>query len=119
MTQEEKELLLKDLCRRLPYGVKAKRTVAISNIHTIDTIVLFSAEYFIEFCKEDAEFTPYLRTMSSMSDDEEDEYNSLNAYEGQYPRNEEAFDWLLSHHFDYCGLISKGLALEAPEGMYD
>ena len=28
------------------------------------------------------------------------------------------FDWLKVHHFDYRGLIEKGLALEAPEGMY-
>jgi hypothetical protein len=28
-------------------------------------------------------------------------------------------DWLNAHHFDYRGLIEKGLAIEAPEGMYN
>ena len=56
--------------------------------------------------------------MSSMTDDEENEYNSLNAYEkGIFPHTEEAFDWLNAHHFDYRGLIEKGLALEAKEWM--
>jgi hypothetical protein len=58
--------------------------------------------------------------MSSMTDEEENKYNSLNAYEkGTFPHTEEAFDWLLANHFDFHNLIEKGLALEAPEGMYE
>lgn len=115
MTNEEKQLLFKDLCVRLPYGT----IVHISNpaysvsvdekltIWTVDNILFTNVK-------------PYLRTMSSMTEEEENEYNSLNAYEGGvFPHTEEAFDWLNAHHFDYRGLIEKGLALEAPEDMYN
>lgn len=57
--------------------------------------------------------------MSSMTEEEEAEYYALNAYEGAFPRNGDALDYVLSHHFDYRGLIPMGLALEAPEGMYN
>lgn len=59
---------------------------------------------------------PYLRTMSSMTNEEEEEYDRLNVYElGLFPHTEEAFDWLLEHHFDFMGLIPKGLAIEVTE----
>ena len=53
-----------------------------------------------------------------MTEEEENEYRAVNCYEGLFPRNENALDYILSHHFDYRGLIEKGLALEAPEDMY-
>ena len=56
---------------------------------------------------------PYLRPMSSMS---EEEYQEFGYDVLRYTPRE--FDWLNAHHFDYRGLIEKGLALEAPEGMY-
>ena len=60
---------------------------------------------------------PYLRPMSSMTEEERKEYQAFFNYDGvEYP--EEYIDWLNAHHFDYRGLIEKGLALEAPEGMY-
>jgi len=73
---------------------------------------------------------PYLRPMSSMTEEEEKEYNKTKAkiavqwddygtpigYE--YTYTIKTFDWLNSHHFDYRGLIEKGLALEAPKDMY-
>ena len=61
----------------------------------------------------------YLRPMSSMTEEESTTYeysflysNDLRIYAEEY------IDWLNAHHFDYRGLIEKGLALEAPEGMY-
>jgi hypothetical protein len=48
-------------------------------------------------------------------------YEELSLYHeefGEYVPTLETFDWLNAHHFDYRGLIEKGLALEAPEGMY-
>ena len=70
--------------------------------------------------KNYVEFKPYLRPMSSMTEEEENKYNSLNAYEkGIFPHTEEAFDWLLANHFDFRGLIEKSLALKAPENMYE
>ena len=73
---------------------------------------------------------PYLRPMSSMIKEERMEYNKFNDFGSANLRRYEyedfilyipAFeriDWLNAHHFDYRGLIEKGLALEAPEGMY-
>lgn len=66
---------------------------------------------------------PYLRSMSSMTEEEKKEYCNLQdrfLCSSQYPVTDtyELFDWLNAHHFDYRGLIPKGLALEAPKDMY-
>lgn len=79
---------------------------------------------------------PYLRTMSSMTEAEIEELKELTgtdevtrygfSYQGlisecfgmMYDDCSEIVDWLNAHHFDYRGLIEKGLAIEAPEGMY-
>ena len=133
MTQEEKELLLKDLSARLPYGVKVQveynaeefgKTIEIDEVMMIDKygeeILLYhSSEYFnIE------ELKPYLRPMSSMTAAEVGEYISLK--EDIIGSNDvtyffethESIDWLNQHHFDYRGLTKRGLALKVPEGMY-
>ncbi len=122
MTQEDKQLLLKDLCVRLPYGTvvltgydqEARYWNEQKFLETLLTSLVYEAfsKNLITFCK------PYLRPMSSMTEEEENEYRAINCYEGLFPRNEDALDYVLSHHFDYRGLIEKGLALEAPEGMY-
>ena len=83
------------------------------------------------------EITPYLRPLSSMTENEEKEFHSLVGYKGDsedgwticdnihtrwgiwIPGIIELVDWLNKHHFDYRGLIGKGLALEAPENMYN
>ena len=80
------------------------------------------------------EVKPYLRPMESMTEEEDNEWNGLNidplleAVKERHTRIEDLMlraksqykpiDWLNAHHFDYRGLIPKGLALEAPEGMY-
>ena len=61
---------------------------------------------------------PYLRPMSSMDGAEVSEYLSIGAHCGYFYEPVELIDWLNSRHFDYRGLIEKGLALEAPEWMY-
>ena len=125
MTQKDKELLLKDLCARLPYGVKGLHRGQVHELFTIDGREVNSA--CIQVDGYDAWFSvdtfkPYLRPMSSMTKEEEDEYmiarqkDIAEAYIHATPQN--AIDWLNAHHFDYRGLIEKGLALEAPEGMY-
>jgi len=113
MTQEEKDLLLKYLSAALPYGVRIKA-------YGDSTSVLTGEHYDLLCTLDNIESLPFLRPMSSMTEEEENKYNSLNAYEGGiFPHTEEAFDWLNAHHFDYRGLIDKGLALEASEGMYN
>ena len=113
MTQEDKELLLKDLCARLPYGVI---------IEGLNGPVKLSDYYSRIDITKARLYKPYLRPMSSMTKEEVIEY--LSACDKDYkdslttPRHSGA-DWLNAHHFDYRGLIEKGLALEAPEGMYN
>ena len=125
MTNEEKQLLLKDLCAREPYhpriqvfnqGYEGFRDGVFDTslwLHHIDA-----------FRFDRIEILPYLRPMSSMTQDEAVKYITLTHYntsEDGKPYREltlEALDWLNAHHFDYRGLIEKGLALEGPEGMY-
>jgi hypothetical protein len=67
---------------------------------------------------------PYLRPMSSMTEEEAMEYANCGkiiaiSHQNDYLiPNPKSINWLLEHHFDYCGLIEKGLALKAPEDMY-
>lgn len=124
MTQEDKLLLLKDLCARLPHRVKCI-------VNGLDDCTLMPSDI-----EEEREIKPYLRPMPSMTDGELIEFLEIRGMnlnseelrtfrEGQtaivstlssYSRH---IDWLNKHHFDYRGLIKKGLALEAPEGMYN
>lgn len=144
MTTEERQLLLKDLCARLPYGVKMGVPSAIAPI-VLDEFVLNVAQ------RRNEEFKPYLRPMSSMTEEEREdllitllgkddtkyfqilpdgsientdaEYQDLSHFNIHWMNfngvNTSAYiDWLNAHHFDYRGLIEKGLALEAPTDMY-
>ena len=131
MIKEEKELLIKDLCGRLLYGVKVK--VSDNDILRYDTEhgVLYGKENmdnddFVIKCHNDSwlisceGFKSYLRPISSMAEEEREEANKLWDIVTK-TRNDLHYlytDFLLSHHLDYRGLISMGLALEAPEGMY-
>ena len=137
MTQEDKELFLKDICARLPFGVKAKITEegVLSYDSGIGVIVgkeHIDNEIFILQCKNDgwcltaiSEFVPYLRPMSSMTEEEYGIFLNTQSWEcgaRSHPKYEytyKTFDWLNEHHFDYHGLISMGLTVEAPEDMYD
>lgn len=140
MTKEEKQLLINDLCARVPYVtfvyVDWHETEELEicegceddeeepNIHT-----LISCNYYGECDLDDNldktvyDIKPYLRQLSSMTEEEKEEYCDLQAkflYSSRYPVTDayELFDWLNAHHFDFRNLIDKGLALEAPEGMY-
>ena len=119
MTQEDKKLLLIDLCARIPYGVKvcAGEDLAMT-LKQID-YKCFCESWENEDLKCHSRWMfPYLRPMSSMTEEEKEEYQAFFNYDGvEYP--EEYIDWLNAHHFDYRGLIEKGLALEAHEGMYN
>ena len=124
MTQEEKQLLLKDLCARIPYRTLVQLNPGAYN--KPETCILTGVDGEEIYLNVDSDpfridhIKPYLRPMSSMTEEEENKYNSLNAYEkGIFPHTEEAFDWLLANHFDFRGLIEKSLALSAPKGMYE
>ena len=112
MTQEEKQLLLKDLCAMLPYGV----ILNVDNGKYREDKKIWPG-LFNSDSLWDAK--PYLRPMSSMTEEEKEDYNSK--FEGREFAWEIYYgstDWLNAHHLDFRGLIEKGLALEAPEGMY-
>lgn len=127
MTQEERELLLKDLCARLRYGVickvnfkdsEGRKTLDMTLSGIIDNDAYFTSK---EGSIYSYDFKPYLRPMSSMTHDEDVEYMDV-LKDGHYGRPSQkcasVVDWLNEHHFDYRGLIEKCLALEAPEDMY-
>ena len=144
MTQEDKKLLLADLCGRLPYGVCVNIEgfdydfngklvqVYFGNINRCSIQVGSNISYSLEETK------PWLRPMSSMTEEESAELsNIINEWFDKelfylteepfleyalskinYSISPQLFDWLNAHHFDYRGLIEKGLAMEAPKGMY-
>ena len=121
MTQEDKQLLLKDICARLPYkvkGVYARTDIKNLSICEITTHLYGEMEESFNG-KEKYEFIPYLRPMSSMTDEEQRTLDSMcNGVEmvsrlSGLKMFDKAFDWLNKNHFDYRGLIEKGLALDA------
>ena len=127
MTQEQKDKLLKYLCMALPYGVKFLRESwnyewdqEMSVVETLEDIdnkgyINHTRVYKVEDIK------PYLRPMSSMTEEEKVEYfgNRMtpwaqNEFGESYTEAvmQYRIDFLLEHHFDYCGLIDKGIAIE-------
>lgn len=127
MTQEERDLLIIDLCSRVFYEtiIYIEGDWADDERDYYDCILTLNK--LQDFATHDYILKPYLRPMSSIT---EEERSNLRAYcrtqEGiiydigvSGAINSPAIiNWLNAHHFDYRGLIEKGLALEAPEGMY-
>lgn len=127
MTKEEKDLLLKDLCGRLPYGVKVNIISGESKnriVHlTEDNICHLTNGWWSE-CK------PYLFPMSSMTEEQEEELKNIYYhYNGMFQYAERIFDgipfskmkyfpyqveeFFNKNHIDYRGLILMGLAKDA------
>jgi len=118
MTQQEKQLLLKDLCARLPYGVIVHfdgwnpEKLTDIDLHTMVVNGMGGLPI------------PYLHPMSSMTEEEYLEYSETREWKYvdddhyEYFDTLETFDWLNANHFDYRGLIPMGLAIEATDGMY-
>ena len=135
MTQEEKQLLLIDLCARLPYGVMIEITSDGGMVEASYDMRL-DAGLLADLLHSEDDFKPYLRSMSSMTEEEKKELKQehvkdeklyadclTRATKGDNSLRGKviihyAADWCNKNHFDYRGLIEKGLALEAPEGMY-
>lgn len=107
MTQENKELLLKDLCARLPYGVilNCCNTVG-ERLTAIDENGLINHDYDID------EVRPYLFLLSSMTEEQEEELRKLCTFNCLDYLTPEAVDWLNKNYFDYRGLIPMGLAID-------
>ena len=120
MTQEDKSLLLKDLCARLPYGVKVNGVFL--NYNKDKGKILYEEcdkEFNYEHLNRYETLKPYLFSLSSMTEEQKEEYVSLQQrviYNSQGPVNLDVIkyvDWLNKNHFDYRGLIKKGLAIDA------
>ena len=143
MAQEDKQLLLKDLCARLPYDVvihTKEKDIKLDRNHR-DIGVLYYEHYseeakkncnydendysiIISGCYYGNDIKPYLRPLSNMTEEEKETYYELSTIncdvDGELVVVPTicALEFFLSHHLDFNGLIDKGLALEAPEGMY-
>ncbi len=128
MTQEDKELLLKDISGRLPYGQIVQISLFRNDGRKRDLDLDPHVTENIWELIDKYHALPYLRPMSSMTEDEENEWCGLNidplleAVGKQHTRAEDLMlragsqykptEWLNAHHFDYRGLIPKGLAIE-------
>lgn len=128
MTQKEKELLLKDISARLPYGVK---------VNWNDNIYKFTGIYSFNVCvlsvdNEDGKtiginyIKPYLLPLSSITKEQEEELAKLGVSYGEYALHDDTrglgimvdeayifFEFCYKHHIDFLGLIEMGLAIDA------
>lgn len=138
MTQEDKKLLLKDLCARLPYGVVCadkyvdEKFINKWNVFAIDATF---GDEFSQVCISNCEVTygyktsitnikPYLFPLSSMTEEQMFDFATVQAEncKGSYPTLSECsaiINWGYKHHFDVNNLIEKGLAIDATgKGIY-
>ena len=134
MKQEDKDLLLKDLCGRLPYDIKCKIEMWIGC--DVCTIYNINSIGYVEIVEDSdtngisiEKIKPYLFPLSSMTEEQEEEYGKCydidlaNGTKNLYDRLDgkkvingypmyNHIDWLNKNHFDYRGLIEKGLAID-------
>ena len=125
MAPEDKELLIKDLCARLPYNVICQvefrengkyksKVMLLSGIFTDEAY--FTTKGGSIYSNE---YKPYLFPLSSMTEEQKVIYGDLcysiiqSLAKNMQSELNELINWLNAHHFDYRGLIEKGLAIDA------
>ena len=143
MTQEDKELLLKDLCARLPYGVKCCIYNFGENTIRIKEDILWSVQgdniLTLKSCVEKGEaymyhqIKPYLFPLSSLTEEQRNDISKLlietqntfspygeintkgcdNLFICSVKQSNALINYCLMHHLDVNGLIEKGLAIDA------
>ena len=119
MTQKDKELLLKDLCARLPYGIKALYYGTEEERETWDEIECVTLDGYVDigqYILPIESIKPYLFPMSSMTEEQSKVYHEL--IDGMFGTSalinfEVLTDFFNANHLDYRGLIKKGLAIDA------
>ncbi len=121
MTPEEKQLLLKDLCAREPYHPRIQVfNQGYEGFQDGEFDTHLWLHHIDAFRFDRIEILPYLRPMSSMTEEEQSEYDKLPHIGcGDLIQGVERIDWLNMKGFDYRGLIHMGLALEEKNGMYE
>ena len=140
-TQSDKELLLKDISARLPYGVLGQCEIDASYDTEFETIPqthkfqavahgiiedslfvspMIENQYELEIINEEIadgvyilDFKPYLFPLSSMTKEQKDEYQYITERWMNDPAYSisDSIDWLNKNNFDYRGLIEKELAI--------
>lgn len=139
MKQEDKELLLKDLCARLPYGVYGNYLNSDGSLSDDELLKRVKIGYRDLICANgrdgmvlDGFLKPYLFPLSSMTEEQKigcfkgtpleiDKYGDVAVKDDFYGNSQytdleiylEVIDWLNKNHFDYRDLIKKGLAIDA------
>ena len=112
MTQD-KELLIKDLCARLPYGVKMNHIA--DDEHSPKTLIgvakdMITLEGLGGYeCVDIEDYKPYLFPLSSMTEEQKDDMIKSSCGIGS---DKNVFDWYNKNHFDYRNLINKNLAID-------
>lgn len=132
MTQKDKELLLKDICARLPYGVKMNHIA--DDEHSPKTLIgvakdMITLEGLGGYeCVDTEDYKPYLFPLSSITDEQERELSKLGVSYGEYALHDDIrglgimvdeayifFEFCYKHHIDFLGLIEMGLAIDATD----
>lgn len=122
MTRQDRQLLIQDLCARVPYHPKGH---VVNSCNGAECDEWLTCETFTMFTNIMNNTRLYLRPMSSMTEEEKKEFLDAVTWEtnGKFYIDEcedisfyqEKYDWLNEHHFDYRGLITKGLAISTEE----
>ena len=135
MTREQKDLLINDLCSRLPHGVKCK-VLELNEVQILGSIQYDGENTLFDFWENDqkiqygyqwylSEFKPCLFPMSSMTEEQKEELNKITDLDidiaisnikndtPNYFTGRNRLNWLLKNHFDVYGLIHMGLAIDA------
>ena len=135
MTQEERDLLRKDLCARLPYGVKIELTwwVMGEGTYINTTLEPDHIEQLLNDEDGDTEIKPYIFPLSSMTEEQKEELEDMNwsfddsvinniveclGKHRQFVAHFDCFaliDWLNKNYFDYRDLIGRGLAIDCTD----
>jgi len=119
MTQEDKKLLIKDLCGRFPNDIwiqwEGSDYLVTGYGHGRVSLLPSKFSSAVGPCPLVEEVKIYLHPMSSMTDDEKREYNYTKTLSIQDYPTIKTYDWLNEHMFDFRGLIKKGLAIAVTE----
>ena len=121
MQENSKQLLLKDLCARLPYNVICQVEFKENGKYNYKVMLLsgiFTDEAYFTTKGSSIysnEYKPYLFPLSSMTEEQKQEYQHITErwmYDSSYSISD-SIDWLNKNHFDYRGLIPMGMAIDA------